>query len=375
LISLVLLGGTVAIYALYSRSQQPVRLGFVAQLTGVQAELGVQERNGVQLALEEINARGGINGRRIDLVVQDDLGTPEGAQHAVRELLHANVVAIIGHATSGQTIAGLTVATPARVVMLSPTATTPELSGKEDYFFRVCYSLVDRAHTLARHIYLTRDIPRIAALHDTDNTAYSNAYLAAFVTEYQALGGSLTAQAAFSSRTQPDFAPLAAQLRASQPNALLIIAADMETAMIAQRTRLMGWPVPLFTTAWAQTETLIHNGGQAVEGLELELAMPLDDLAPDYLRFTTRYQERFGQASSFGAAMGYEAATVMAVALEKTRGQADGLALALAGIKDVRGLTDTLSMNKYGDIIRPFHLGAIRDGKFVHINALPSTNP
>jgi branched-chain amino acid transport system substrate-binding protein len=355
--------------------KDPIRVGFVAQLTGVQAELGVQERNGVQLAVEEINAAGGVAGRPIELIVQDDLGTPEGAHAADQELIDAGVAAIIGHATSGQTIAGLAVTNPAHIVMLSPTATTPELSGQDDYFFRVAYSLVDRAYVLAQHIYQGRTITRVAVIYDTDNAAYSRAYLDAFAGKYQSLGGKLVAEADFSSKAQPDFAPLVAQLRASNPDGLLIIAADIDTALIAQRTRLMDWPIPLFTTSWAQTETLINNGGQAVEGLEVEIANALNNQTPDYLDFKTRYQARFGQAPSFGATSGYEAAKVLAATLQKTGGQAKGLAQALVGIKNFKGLTDTFSFDRYGDAIRPFYLAAIRDGKYVDIEALELTEP
>ncbi|CAG0964133.1 partial Leucine-, isoleucine-, valine-, threonine-, and alanine-binding protein, partial [Anaerolineae bacterium] len=143
LIQLGLLIWIAAFFLVSCAGNVPIRVGFVAQLTGVQAELGVQERNGVQLAVEEINAAGGIAGRPIELIVQDDLGTPEGAQAADRELIGAGVVAIVGHATSAQTISGLAVTNPARIVMLSPTATTPELSGLDDYFFRIGYSLSD----------------------------------------------------------------------------------------------------------------------------------------------------------------------------------------------------------------------------------------
>jgi branched-chain amino acid transport system substrate-binding protein len=364
-----------AFFLVSCAGKEPIRVGFVAQLTGVQAELGVQERNGAQLAVEEINAAGGIAGRPIELILQDDLGTPEGAQAADQELIDAGVVAIIGHATSGQTMAGLAVTNPAHVVMLSPTTSTPELSGQDDYFFRIAYSLMNRAHALAQHIYQNRNITRIAVIYDTDNAAYSKAFLEAFAGKYQSLGGKLTAEAGFSSKSQPDFAPLVAQLRASNPDGLLIIAADIDTALIAQRTRLMDWPIPLFTTAWAQTETLVNNGGQAVEGLEIEIANALNNQAPAYLDFKTRYQARFGQAPAFGAALGYEAAKVLAAALQETNGKADGLAQALVGIKNFKGLSETFSFDRYGDVIRPFYLGAIRDGKYVDIEALELTEP
>jgi branched-chain amino acid transport system substrate-binding protein len=370
---LILLLWTAAFFLVNCTAKEPIRVGFVAQLTGVQAKLGVQERNGAQLAVEEINAAGGIVGRSIELVVRDDLGTPEGARAADQQLIDAGVVAIIGHATSGQTVAGLAVTNPARVVMLSPTTSTPELSGQDDYFFRIAQTLVSRAAMFAQHVYQDRNLTRIAGIYDTDNTVYSKAFLDAFVAKYQSLGGKVVAEASFSSRAQPDFAPLAAQLRASNPDGLLIIAADIDTALIAQRTRLIDWPIPLFASAWAQTETLISTGGRAVEGLEIEFSNPLDSQTPAYLDFKTRYQARFGQAPAFGAVLGYEAIKVLAAALQETGGRAEGLAQALAGIKNFKGLSDTFSFDTYGDVVRPAFLGVIRDSKYADIEALKPT--
>jgi len=364
-----------AFFLVSCTAKEPIPVGFVAQLTGVQAELGVQERNGAQLAVEEINAAGGVAGRPIELIIQNDLGTPEGAQAADQELIDAGVVAIIGHATSAQTMAGLVVTDPARVVMLSPTASTPELSGQDDYFFRISQTHGATARALAQRVYQNHNLTRIAGIYDTDNTAYSKAFWGAFADKYQSLGGKLVGEATFSSKSQPDFVPLVAQLRASNPDGLLIIAADIDTALIAQRTRLMDWPIPLFATGWAQTETLINNGGRAVEGLEIEYGIPLNSQAPDYLTFKTRYQARFGGDPSFGAVLGYETAQVLAAALQKTGGKAQGLAQVLVGIKNFKGLSDTFSFDKYGDIMRPAYLGVIRDGKYVDIEALELTEP
>jgi len=354
---------------------QPIRLGFVAQLTGVQAELGVQERNGAQLAVEEINAAGGVAGRKLELEVVDDLGTPDGAQAADRGLVQAGVVAIIGHATSAQTIAGLAVTNAARVVMLSPTATAPELGGRKDYFFRISETLVSRARSLATHVRQGRGLSRLAVAFDEDNAAYSLSYLDAFVAEFRSRGGELGARVGFSSKARPDPEPLLAQLRAGDPDGLLIIASDVDTALIAQRARLAGWSVPLFTTAWAQTETLLQSGGQAVEGMEIEIVTAQDRQAPGYQEWAARYRARFGQDGSFGAMLGYEAAKVLARALDGARGKAEGLPQALAGIKDFRGVTDTFSLDEYGDVVRPDRLGVIRDHAFAGITAAKPAQP
>jgi branched-chain amino acid transport system substrate-binding protein len=153
----------------------------------------------------------------------------------------------------------------------------------------------------------------------------------------------------------------------------LIIAADIDTALIAQRTRLMGWSVPLFTSSWAQTETLVNNGGRAVEGLELEIASAVESRTQDYLDFKKRYRSRFGQAPSFGAVLGYEAAKILAVALQKTGGKAEGLPKALIGVGKFKGLADDFSFDRYGDIMRPYYLGVIRDGKYVVLGAYEPT--
>jgi branched-chain amino acid transport system substrate-binding protein len=228
---------------------------------------------------------------------------------------------------------------------------------------------------VAQHFHKSRNLTRVAVIYDADNIAYSKAYLDSFAAQYQSLGGTLAAEAHFSSKAQPDFAPLVAQLRLSDPDGLLIVAADIDTALIAQRTRLMDWPIPLITTAWANTETLVHYGGQAVEGLEIEIADPLNSRVPNYLDFKTRYKARFRQTPSFGSVMGYEAAGVLAGALQKTGGKSEGLAQALLGTQNFKGFVDTFSMNRYGDVVRPLRLGVIRDGGFGDIKVLTPVQP
>jgi branched-chain amino acid transport system substrate-binding protein len=345
----------------------PVRVGFSAQLTGTQAELGVQERNGVQLAMNEINAAGGIRGRPIELIIRDDLGTPEGAKAADRELINRSVVAIIGHATSGQTLAGLEVTGPAHVVMLSPTTSTAALNGKDDLFFRVIQSIVESTRDFAWHVYHDRNVTRIAVIYDTDNAAYVDSFRSSFEDEYHRQGGMIVSEVNFSSKSQPDFAPLLAQVRSGNPEGLLIIATDFDTALIAQRTRLIDWNIPLYTSAWAQTGTLITNGGPAVEGLELAQAFPVNSQAPAYLDFRKKFSSVYGTDPAFGAVYGYESAQVLAKALETTGGRSEGLPDALRGIENFTGLVNSFSIDKYGDVQRPYFLAAIHNGTYVDV--------
>lgn len=374
-IAAILLIGIGAV--LYSTliETKPVLVGFVAQMTGKQAELGVQERNGVILAVEDINAAGGIDGRKIELITRDDFGAPDKAQSADDELVKAGVVAIIGHATSGQAVAGLKVTNAAQVAMISPTVSTPALSGQDDYFFRVYPTFKDSSQAFAAHVFKTEGLKRLAIIRDTDNAAYAETYRNTFADRFTALNGVISREVSFSSARQPDFSALLAELNDGLADGLLIIASDIDTALIAQKARIMNWNVPLFTSAWAQTETLISKGGKAVEGMKLEQSFAAGSQAPAFLAFKSRFQSRFGQPPSFGAAFGYEAAMVLAAALRKTDGRAAGLKKAILETGNFKGLMDDFSLDQFGDVKRPFYLSAVDDGKFVILGKLDSADP
>jgi len=355
-------------------NKKPIIIGFVAQLTGGQAELGVQERNGVQLAVENINALGGIEGHKIELITRDDRGTIYGAQVVDRELVKAGAIAIIGHATSAQTLAGLKVTNPAKVLMIGPTVSTPELSNLDDYFFRVYPSFQDSVQAFAQYIYIKDDIKRLAIIYDEDNNAYTKTYSKIVTDKIQSLGGIITGKISFSSVTQPDFSLLLFKLRQSKAEGLLIIASDKDTADIAQRARLLGWQIPLFTSSWAPTENLIDNGGQAVEGIKFEQAYALTSQSKTLLNFQARYKTRFGNAPLFGAALAYDATMVLSSGLKITGGKPVGLRQALVEIRDFPGIMGNFSFDEFGDVKRPYYLSTIRNGKFVTIERLTSTN-
>lgn len=356
------------------KNRDDILIGFSAQLTGSQAELGVQQRNGVQLAVEEINDSGGIAGRKISLIVEDDMGSPEGAQFGDSQLIQKGAIAIIGHTTTAQTLEGLKVTNPANVIMIGATITTPELSNLDDNFFRVSTSFKSSAQNFAKHIYENKKIKSIAIIYDKDNMAYSNSYATIFANEFQALGGKITDKVNFSSSDDSDFSPLVCNLDKYKPEGLFIVASDIDAALIAQKTRLKDENVSIFTSAWAQTEALISNGGKAVEGMEIEQGYDLNNQSSVFIDFKSRYKARFGNEASFGAAYGYEATLVLAEALKKTHGNKNGLKEALLETTNFNGITDPLSFDKFGDVERSWYISTIHNGKFIMIDKLTSAN-
>ena len=259
---------------------QPVRIGFTAELTGKQSELGINLRNGVQMAVEEINDAGGINGRKIELIIEDDLGTPEGAVKAENKIIDAGVVAVIGHLTSNQTVEGYKVTQARGVVLFSGTASTSFLSGKKDLFFRTEPSNEYFGREFARYVRQQRGLSKIAIIYDKDNDTYSESMSEAFTDSFTGLGGEVTISLSFSGATSPDFSPIVAEMQASNPEGVYIIASPLNTANIAQIIRLKDWQVPLFAAPWSQGQDLITNGGKAVEGLETIIAYDINGSSP-----------------------------------------------------------------------------------------------
>lgn len=352
------------------KEKKPIIIGFSAQLTGRQAELGVQERNGVQLAIEKINASGGINGRKISLIIHDDLGIPEEAEAGDDELIKSGAIAIIGHATSAQTVAGLKAANAQNVVMIGPTVSSPKLSCIDDCFFRVYPSFKDSSEAFAKYAYENDKITRMAIIYDEDNFVYSKTYSTVFSDKFFSLGGKITDEVGFSSKGNPDFSLILSNLEKLKPQGLLIVASDTDTAFIAQRVRIMGWKVSMFASDWAQTETLIDNGGQAVEGMKIEQSYALDNKSQAFIDFKSNYKERFGSEPSFGAAFSYEAVLVLEDALKKTNGSKYGLKQALLRTNSFSGLMDTFSFDGFGDVKRPWYLSTIYKGKFVIVDRI-----
>jgi branched-chain amino acid transport system substrate-binding protein len=174
----------------------------------------------------------------------------------------------------------------------------------------------------------------------------------------------------FAGSTVSDYIPYVYGLRLSNPDAVLIIASPINAGIIAQQIRLQKWEVPLFAAPWARGEELIRNGGNAIEGLELIIASDSDATNPRLESFNSHYLARFAQEPGFTAIYGYEVVQVLVEALKRTSGQSDGLPEALASLSNVSTLTSSITINEYGDTIRPLFIQRVIDAVFVTIKRI-----
>lgn len=354
-------------------SRPPIRVGFVGELSGRESDLGIAERNGLLLAVDEINGAGGIDGQMVEVIIKDDQGLPEVARQVDRELIDAGVVAIVGHVTTAQSLAGLEVTEPVGVLMFSPSASSMQLSGLEDGFFRACADNRLDAQLLADKM-RTQGRQRLLIYYDQENAAYSLAYANELQQAFEATGG-VTVEKIAMETDEPDFEALVTVGRSSDPDAVLIIASAVHTALLIQRARLMDWDVAMYASDWAYSEAFIQTGGQAVEGVELVAAFDMDMDTPAMRSFEARYRQRFGYAPNFGAMQAYETMILLGRALQQTGGSANGLPDTLRSLENEIVLGDPITMDAYGDVLRPVYWIRVENGRLVTLGTLTSAGP
>lgn len=347
--------------------QKPVVFGFAGEITGNGSDLGIAARNGVMLAVEQINRDGGIDGRKLEVLVKDDQGKPDVAQAIDREFIEEDVVAIVGHITSSQSVAGLAVTQPAGMVMLSPISSSLALTGVDDLFFRVCADNMREIRVLARHM-VDEGQMKIVVIYDAENQAFSMSYAQAVSAQMNLLGGSVLELIPYSSGEQVDVTELATRVKDLQPEAVLVVSSAVKTAILVQHLRLVELQVPLYASDWAFSDAFILTGGRAVEGVLLMASFDVNSQAPQMLAFRDMYREQYGYDPNYAAMQSYEAVLVLTAALKETKGKAEGLPDALRNIRDLQGLTSKITIDEYGDVIRPVYLFQVQDGRMVTVN-------
>jgi len=343
---------------------EPLRIGFTGPLEGRFSDLGVQGRNGLTMALEDVNAAGGVRGRRLLLLARDDGPTPETVRAAVLDLAGEGVAAIVGPMTSVQTMAALPVAEEAGVPLLSPTTSTPLLSGKKDGFFRVIPALTTWARGMARYCLEQDGLRAVVTITDMDNEAYAAPYTEAFAERFVAGGGTVLADIRIHSSRVGDWTEVALRLRALGAPAVHATVSARDLAALARQLRHQGQTQPIYSSMWACTSELLQAGGKAAEGLLFSVSHAADNPRPEFQHFTRRYRERFGWEPNFAAAYGYECGLVLADALRRAGGDPSRLPGALASTAELPGIVAPLRFDEFGDVERPAFIVAVAGREF-----------
>ena len=331
-------------------------VGFLGPLEGKYSDLGVQGRNGAQLALEEANARELVPGVTFRLVAEDDLNTPDGARQAVDRLAAVKAVAVIGPMTSGVAKAALEQASGYRLLFISPTVSTPLLTGKKDLFFRVLSENSQWARALARYGMEKGGLRTVVVIADMDNDAYSGPYRDAFRSEFVRLGGVLLKDWEIRSLSLKSWEPIAAEIERLAPDAVFVSLSSRDASNLAKTFVSRSLKLPVYSAMWAATRELVVDCGQACGGWIFGMGYSEDNTRPEHLSFQQRYRQRFGYASNFAAALSYEATQAFLQGMLKAEGDPKGLPDAMETLPELPGVIAPFRLDEFGDVVRDHYI-------------------
>lgn len=320
-----------------------INIGAIGPLSGAASTYGQSVKNGAELYLEEVNNAGGIDGRKLSLIFEDDEANPDKAIQAFNKLVdNDKVPVILGGVTSGATNAIAPQATARSVPMLTPTGTEPNITNNGgEFMFRGCFVDSFQGVTLADYTINTLKQKTAAVLYNKDSD-YSKGMADAFKAEFEKQGGKITEYLTYNEGDN-DFNAQLTKLKGTNPEALLLPDYYTKVGTIAKQARDMGIKAQLLGGDGWESEELTKLGGTAVNGALYLNHYYSGDADETIANFVKAYKEKYNQEPDAFAALAYDSTKIIVEAL-KSAGSTDSVAIKDALLKtELTGVTGKIT--------------------------------
>jgi branched-chain amino acid transport system substrate-binding protein len=334
-----------------ARAADTVKIGLMAPMTGSWASEGQEMKRNVELLANELNAKGGLNGKKVEILVEDDGGDPRTASLAAQRLSTKGVVAVIGTYGSAVTEASQNIFDEAGIVQVANGSTAVRLTEKKlTTFFRTCPRDDEQGKVGAAAIQKL-GAKRIALLHD------SSAYSKGLADEINGILKAQKANVVFFDALTPkeqDYSAILTKMKAANPDVVFFTGYYPEAGLLLKQKRQMGWKVPFVGGDAINNPDLVKIAGkEAAEGfMFLSPPVPKDLDTPEAKGYLAAYKKAYGEtpASIYGVLAG-DGFRVVAKAIEGAKAtKGEQVAQYLKnGLKDFPGFTGKIAFNQKGD--------------------------
>lgn len=351
-----------------------VKIGAILSLSGSGASYGTSIKNGVDLALAEINEAGGVtveegSTKPINLLFRDAESDPRIGVQAAQELIGAGVIATIGADVSDVTLVLAPVFNEAEVVLLSPSSSTPKLTTAGEYVFRNFPSDELEAVNVANYIYNQAGLREVAVIANQNEFGIGTKN--AFIERFRGIGGRLVAQTSYPPEAT-SFDSQVQEILESEPPAIYIAGYTSDTAAIIQALRDAGSEAELFGTGAVLGDDLLELAGETANDFAFPHAsFDVDSEDPQVQAFVEAYEREYGNPPDTYAAHGYDALKILALAVQEAGTIPDEVRFYLNSMNPYEGVTGDTDFNENGDV-RKFHtMLKIVDGEIYHVDEIP----
>jgi branched-chain amino acid transport system substrate-binding protein len=352
--------------------------GHVGSMSGQEATFGDSSDKGIKLAIEELNSKGGVKGKQVDLKTYDDQGKPEEAALAATRLITQDkVTVLLGEVASSRSLAMAPIADANKVPHITPSSTNPKVTKDGDktrpFVFRVCFIDPFQGTVMAKFA-KEKGINKVAILRDV-GSAYSVGLADYFLSKYKDLGGTIVNDQSYKAGDQ-DFKAQLTAIKAKVPDAIYIPGYYTDVALIARQARELGIKVPLMGGDGWDSAKLFEIGGQAIEGAFFSNHYSPDDPSPRIQDFISRYKARFGAVPDSMAATAYDAAMVAADAISRAKAMTgEAIAEAIAATKDFPGVTGVITLDQDHNAVKSAVVLEVKGGKAVYVATVAPDAP
>jgi branched-chain amino acid transport system substrate-binding protein len=358
------------------QNRSTIKIGFFGDLTGPTFNFGRSAYNGVLMAASEINQNGGINGRQIDVVIEDDRGSPEEAARLTAKLIdHDKVVAIIAGGTSGNSRAAAPKAQASHIPLISPSSTDPAVTQTGDYIFRTCFVDSFQGEVMASFAANTLKAKKAAILFDF-NSPYGRGLTEFFELSFRKLGGDIVNKQSYM-QGDADFKGQLSSIKAAEPDVIYIPGYYGEVALIAKQARALGMNQPLLGGDGWDAPELWQLGGDALNNSYMSTHYSVDNPGPAIQSFVHEYKQRYQNLiPDAHAALAYDATRLLFDAINRA-GATDSTKLrdALAQTKNFNGVTGIINMDADRNAIKPAVVLKLHDAAFIYQETIaPNTS-
>ncbi|HEX5887347.1 MAG TPA: ABC transporter substrate-binding protein [Pyrinomonadaceae bacterium] len=374
----VLLPAIIVVLALaFSCSRKPqtteqpdrstIKIGYFGDLTGPTYNFGQSAMNGVLMAALQINEYGGINNRKIDVVIHDDRGSAEEAARLTGKLIDQDkVVAVIAGGVSGNSRAAAPKAQSSHIPLISPSSTDPAVTQTGDYIFRACFVDSFQGEVMASFAAEKLKAKKAAILFDI-NSSYGRGLTEFFEASFRKLGGEIVNKQSYT-QGDSDFKGQLSSIKAAEPDVIYIPGYYLEVALIAKQARALGLEQPLLGGDGWDAPELWQLGGAALNNSYISTHYSPDDPSPKIQQFVREYKQRYQNlVPDAHAALAYDAGLLLFDAIKRA-GTTDGPQLrhALANTTNFDGVTGLISMDENRNAVKPAVVLKLQDASFIY---------
>ncbi len=352
------------------QSADVIKLGANLEMTGGNATFGGSASNGAKLAIKQVNEKGGVLGKKLDLVVADNKSEAAEAANAMQKLITQDkVVAVIAPIASSSVIAGAQVNTDNQVLAISPTASNPKVTvdpatGKvRDFLFRAAFIDPFQGSVMAN--FATKSLKgKTAALYIDNSSDYAKGLGQFFKETFEKNGGKIVADEAYLAK-DTDFKATLTKIKAANPDVLFVPGYYQEVGMIIKQARELGLMMPVLGgDGWDSAKLPEIAGADALNNTFFANHYSPDDNSPAIKDFVEAYKKEYGQVPDAFAALSYDA-TMMVIEAIKRANSTDPVAIkdALAKTKDYQAVSGLITLNETHDAVKSAVIIEMKDGK------------